>query len=102
MPKKKEIVITEDQYKVEAENNERKFLEMLKVARPDLFVLDDILRQTGINFFVLAKILHALSNIAISGWGDVRIEIRGGRVLFIRGEETMRLDEPLVNTKLPS
>lgn len=96
-------VIDESQYEREKKNNERIFKETVKRVRPDLYVLMDLLDETGINFFVIVKIIHALNNVVMGGgWADVRIEIRNGRVLFVRGEEQMKLDEPLVIKTTPT
>ena len=99
MPKKKEIVVTQDQYAAEVENNQRKFIEMLKVAQPQLYVLWDVMQQTHTNWFVIVKIIRALNLISKSGggdgWGEVVVSLQADRVLFIRGINSDRLDEPI-------
>lgn len=93
----KQKITSDDAFRMEQENNQRKFVELLKLVRPDLYVLMDILDQTNVNWFIITKIVRALNNVALgSGWGEVRIEIKNGRVLFVRGEDTDRLDEPLI------
>lgn len=96
----KKIINEQTDYEIEKQNNERKFKEMLKVARPELYVLMDMLDQTGINWFVVMKIIRQLSNVALgTGWGTVKVEIQNGRVIFIRGEDNDRLDDPLIIKK---
>jgi len=94
MKKKVEDV---DYYKQQAKN-EYAFREMLKTVKPDLYVIFDILQTTGINFFVVVKILRQLNNIALgTGYGTVSIDIQNGKVLFVRGEESDRVNEELIN-----
>ena len=87
-------------YQEEQQNNELLFKEMLKKLRPDLYVLMDILDETGINPFVLWKVVRQLNNIAIGNkYGNVTIEIQKGIVLFVRGEESDRVNEELIIEK---
>lgn len=87
-------------YQEEQQNNELLFKEMLKKLRPDLYVLMDILDETGINPLVLWKVVRQLNNIAIGNrYGNVTIEIQKGIVLFVRGEESDRVNEELVIDK---
>ena len=95
-----EPITSSNAFQIEQENNQRKFIEMLKRIRPELWVIMDILDQTGINDFVIVKTIRQLNNIALgTGWGTVKIEVQNGRVLFIRGEDNDRLDEPLLIPK---
>jgi hypothetical protein len=95
---KKKIEDT-DYYKQQAKN-EYAFREMLKTVKPDLYVLFDILQTTGINFFVIVKILRALNNVAIgTGYGDVTINIQNGKVLFVHSNESDRVGEELIVKK---
>ncbi len=85
-----------DYYKQQSKN-EHSFREMLKTVKPDLYVIFDILQATGINFFVVVKIMRALNNIALgTGYGDVVINIQNGKVLFIHGNESDRVNENLI------
>ena len=95
-----EPITSSNVFQIEQENNQRKFIEMLKRIRPEIWVIMDILDQTGINDFVIVKTIRQLNNIALgTGWGTVKIEVQNGRVLFIRGEDNDRLDEPLLIPK---
>lgn len=85
-----------DYYQQQAKN-EFAFREMLKGVKPDLYVLFDILEKTKVNPLVVWKIIRALNNIAIgNGYGNISIEIQKGQVLFVRGEESDRLNEPIL------
>lgn len=93
-------ITSDDAYRIEKENNERKFVELMKLVRPELYVIMDLIDQTGVNWFVVVKIirqLHSLSTDAGgTGWGQVKAEIQNDRVLFVNGEDRDRLDEPLI------
>jgi hypothetical protein len=79
-------------YEEQKARNEYAFKEMLKSVKPEMFVLFDVLEQTGVNWFVVIKIIRALNNIAIgNGYGTVSVTIENGRVMFVRGEESDRL-----------
>ncbi len=90
---------SEDAYQIEKANNERKFIEMLKLVRSDLYVLMDVLDQTKINWFVVVKIIRALNLISKNGggdgWGEVTITLQDDRVLFVKGINADRVNEPL-------
>jgi len=88
-----------DYYKQQSKN-EFAFREMLKTIKPDLYVLFDILDKTKVNPLVVWKIIRALNNIAIgNGYGTISIEIQKSQVLFIRGEESDRVNEPILVIK---
>ena len=92
---KKDFSVQEEQ-----ENNELLFKEMLKKIKPDLYVLMDILEETGVNPLVVWKIIRQLNNIAIGNkYGQVTVEIQKGIVMFVRGEEADRVNEELIIKK---
>lgn len=96
----KKTIQEQTPYEIEVENNERKFKEMLKRSRPDLFVLMDVLDETEINWFVVIKIIRQLKNIADgTGYGTVSVEIQNHRVIFVNGQDRDRLDEPLIKKR---
>lgn len=94
-----EPITSSNAFAAEQENNARKFIEMMKNVRGDLYVLMDVLDQTKISWFPIVKIIRALHMISKAGggegWGQVVIEISNDRILFIRGIDTARLDEPI-------
>lgn len=96
-----EPITSSGAFQIEQINNERKFIEMLKNVRGDLFVLMDVLDETKISWFPIVKIIRALYMISKEGggegWGQVIIEISNNKILFIRGIDTARLDEPLID-----
>lgn len=87
----------ESDYYQQQAKNEFAFREMLKTVKPDLYVLFDILEKTRVNPLVVWKVIRALNNIAIgNGYGTISIEIQKGQVLFIKGEESDRIAEPIL------
>lgn len=87
-------------YYEQQSKNEYAFREMLKVAKPELYVLFDLLEQTKVNYLVILKVIRALYNIGIgNGYGTVSISLEKGRAIFVRGEESDRVDEPILTPR---
>lgn len=87
-------------YEEQVKHNEFAFAEMVKSVRPDIWVLMDLIDETKVNYLVLLKALRHLSNIATgSKFGNVTIEIQNGVATFVRGEESDRLNEPVLIEK---
>lgn len=86
-------------YQEEQQNNELLFKEMLKKIEPNLYVLFDLLKETKINPFVVWKVIRQLSYLSKSGggggYGIVKVEVQNDQVLFVRGEEADRINQPL-------
>ena len=77
-------------FKNQQENNERIFKEMLRNHRKDVFVLMNLLDQTGINYYVIFQIIRHLNNIALGGkWGEVKIFIENGVVVRNRSNQPL-------------
>lgn len=88
-------------YAEQVEHNEFAFKELLKKARPDIWLLMDLIDNTRINYLILVKTMRHLDNIANgSKFGNVTIEIQNGVVTFVRGEESDRLNEPVIIPKI--
>lgn len=87
-------------YQEESENNEKIFREILKRGRPDLYVFMDLLDGSSVNIAVIFKVMRHLSNIATgSKYGKVTIEVDNGVATFVRGEESDRVQEPVILKK---
>lgn len=96
MSLKKADLEAQDYYAQQA-RNEHAFREMLKNVKPELYVLFDLLEETGVNWFVVIKIIRQLNNIAIGNrYGTVSVHIENGKVTFVKGEESDRVNEPLI------
>lgn len=83
------------EYKKEQENNERVFKALMKTLRPDLFVLLDLLEVSHVNPLVVWKTLRQISNVANgTGYGKVQIVLCEGKVAYIEGVDTDKVDLP--------
>ncbi len=86
-------------YKVEEKNNNNIFLKILKETRPDLGILIKLIDDGNVNISVLINILYMLNKINNgSGYGEVVIELQDNKVMFIRGEEKIKVIEPIIKT----
>jgi hypothetical protein len=89
--------MTELTYQEEASKNEEAFKKLVHDIRPDISVLMDIIDQTGVNSFVVWKIVYALNNIATTTrYGNVVVEIEDNTVRFVRGQANSKVNEPLI------
>ena len=87
-------------YQREMEKNEQTLQAILRRVRPELFVLLDLLLYTEINPLILYKIVRQLHNIAIgSKYGQVICKIENGTVTFVVGEDSDRVNEPILGKK---
>lgn len=84
-------------FKREKENNEEQFKRLCKAARPDVYALMDLLDLTGINWFIVAKIIRQLNNLDMgTGYGKISIILENHIVKFVNGEELDKLNEKLI------
>lgn len=98
MPKAKDD--GKSDFERETENNMEVFKNLIKEVRPDIFVLMDIIDKTEVNPMILIKYIRQLNNIAIGNrYGSVTTQIENGVVTFIRGEESDRLNEPIIQAR---
>ncbi len=84
-------------YYTQQSKNEYAFREMLKNVKPDLFVIFDLMEKTSINPLVLIKTMRQLHNIATgNGYGTVTINIENKKAMFVRGEESDKINELVI------
>lgn len=87
-------------YKKESDNNVKVFSEMIQRVRPDIWVLMDLLDNTGVDPFILLKIVRQINNIAIgSAYGQVVVAIEKGVVRYVRGEDVDKIELPIHKSK---
>ena len=87
-------------YQEEKENNERIFAEMMQRIRPEIYVLMSLLDETGVNPFILYKVIRQLNNIAIgSGWGEVTVLVNNKRAVRVAGQDTEKMDDEVILKK---
>ena len=88
------------EYEAERLNNEAAFTQLVKATRPEIFVLMDTLDRTGVDPSILWHIIHQLDKIANgTKYGSVLATIENGTVTFIRGEESNRINTPILKGK---
>lgn len=92
-----------DKQKLADQTNRKLIMDVLRKVHPNLFIIGETLEATGVNSWVICKIAQILSRISREAggqnWGKCTIEIQDGKVLWIRGEEVLRLDDPLIKTE---
>lgn len=85
------------QYELEQENNLHAFREVVRTARPDIFVLMANLDETHVDGFNLIKVIRHMAQIANgSKYGQVHIMIENGIVTFVKGEEAEKIGTPVL------
>jgi hypothetical protein len=102
MVKKKDIIqeAATSLYDREENNNKKIFSEMVQRVRPDIWVLMDLLDQTGVDPFILLKIIRQVNNIAIgSKYGQVVVAIEKGVVRYVRGEDVDKIELPILKAR---
>lgn len=83
-------------YDRELEHNNKQFMEALKAARPDIWVIADNLDNMGMDPYILIKIIRQIHNIAIgSGYGQVVVAMEKGVVRYVRGEDVDKIELPV-------
>ena len=87
-------------YQEEKENNERIFSEMVQRVRPEIYVLMDLIDSTGVNPFILYKVIRQLNNIAIgSGWGEVTVLVNNKKAVRVAGIDTEKMNDDVILQK---
>ena len=87
-------------YQEEKENNERIFSEMIQKIRPEIYVLMSLIDSTGINPFILYKVIRQLNNVAIgSGWGQVVVLVNNRKAVRVEGVDTEKMNDDVILSK---
>lgn len=88
---------TVDDYYEQMRHNEETFKRLARNIRPEWYVLIDLLEVTRINPLILLKVMRQINNIANGNrYGTVTINIENGVCTFCRGEESDRINEPVI------
>lgn len=87
-------------YDRENDNNAKVFSEMVQRARPEIWVLMDLLDNTGMDPFILLKIIRQINNIGLgTGYGQVVVAIEKGIVRYVRGEDVDKIELPILKKR---
>jgi len=96
MAQKPNYELHEEQLKAN-QKAEAQFMAQLKLVRPEIWVLADLVDQTGVNPFILWKVGYSLNHLAQgSGWGQIVVEIQDGTVKIIKGIDQHKVEEPVI------
>lgn len=88
-------------YQEQTKQNEAAFAEMVKQIRPEIWLLMDLVDQTGVNPFVLWKVGYAMKNISgDTKYGQVVLEIENDVVRFVRSIHADKLNEPVIKKEI--
>lgn len=90
-------------YQQQQQQNEEAFRKGVQIMRPDLYVLMQQLDQSQVDFTILLQVIYALERIANgTRYGNVAISVENGTVTFVRGEESKKLNTPVLKPSLTS
>lgn len=84
-------------YHVAAKNNKDKFMEMMKIASPEFFIVANQMEKSKTNPVILFHVINHMAEIASgTGYGMVHIIIEEGIARFVKGEHSTKLNEPVI------
>lgn len=88
-----------DDYQKQKEHNEELFRKGAQMVRPDIFHLMEVLDTTHIDYTILVQVLYFLEKIATgTRYGEVRLFIENGVVTFVKGDESKKLNIPIIKS----
>jgi len=84
-------------YHVAAQSNKEQFMEMMKLALPDFYIVALQMEKSKTNPIILFHVIQHLGEIASgTGYGQVHVMIEGGIARFVKGEHSTKLNEPVI------
>jgi hypothetical protein len=86
-------------YEQQQKTNEEAFRKGVQIMRPDLYVLMQTLDATGVDFTIVLQLIYALERVATgSKYGNVTAYIENGTCTFVRGEESKKINVPVLKS----
>ena len=74
-------------------SNDTKYLDLIKTADPDLYLIKTALMQTGINPAILPRIIRSMANMTYgTKYGKIQIFMQDGIITQVKGEEWDQLN----------
>jgi hypothetical protein len=74
--------------------NQEQFLELLKIADPELYMIKQTLTETRVNPVIVRQVLRSVGNLLIgSGYGKIEIFIQARVIKNIVGQEKVQIEE---------
>jgi len=88
---------TAGDYHVAAKQNKEQFLEMMKLALPEFYIVALQMEKSKTNPVILFHVINHMAQIADgTGYGQVHVMIEEGIVRFVKGEHSTKLNEPVI------
>ncbi len=88
------------EYEEQKAHNEANFRKAMQIVRPDLLMLMDLLDSSRVDFMILVHVLYALERLATgTKYGEVRVFVENGTVTFVRGEESKKINLPILKSQ---
>lgn len=83
-------------------NNERRFEVILQELAPELYLIYETQKLTGVSWEVIREAIIALHDVAWNGgWGEVRIFVSNGKTMTIQGAKSRKMEvQTIVNDNL--
>lgn len=76
------------------EVNNEQFLDVIRKADPELYMIKIALEETGVNALVIPNIIRSIANLNFgSGFGEVQIIMREKIIMQLRNVESVILNE---------
>lgn len=87
-------------YQEQTKQNEDAFSAVLKQVRPEIHLLMQTIDDTGVNPFVVWRVIMAMSQVAEdTKYGNVVVEIEDNTVRFVRGQHNSKVNEPVIKKR---
>lgn len=80
-------------YSQELKNNNEKFLEVLKEADKELFLIKDALNNTNVNPRTLLTIIYALENIGLNRFGTLSCDVYDSILVSVKSTRNHKVKE---------
>jgi len=86
-----------DDFQTQEQQNKQKFMEVLRLARPEIFMIAKLIDDNKINPNIVFHYLNGLIDVATSTtYGSVVTEIESNVVRFIRAQANRKINEALL------
>lgn len=74
--------------------NQEQFLELLRVADPELYMIKQTLIETRVNPVIVRQVLRSIGNLLLgSGYGKIEIFIQNRVFKNVQGTEKVQIEE---------
>lgn len=74
-------------------SNEARLLDMLRRSMPETYLLIQALQLYGVPSGAMTKIVRAIGNVGMGGWGKVTVYIQEKKITSVEGTEKTIIEE---------